>query len=538
MLEKYTPDHPVTVALANYLLKNQTKKELRALAHGESNQFFEMYANDPVGFCEVELGETLTDDIKRMMESVRDYPITIAKSATGPGKTFAAARAAVWWYETFPGSQVYTAAAPPEGNLRRLLWGEIGSIVHSRPQIFRNDKITSLNIQSHDQHFLTGVTIPMSGTSEQQEAKFSGKHAPYLLFIIDEGDAVPDEVYRGIEGCMSGGHARLLIMFNPRAEMGEVYTMERDKLANIVHLSAFNHPNVRTGKDIIPGAVTRDKTVERINKWCRPLQDKETQDETCFELPEFLVGVTALDAMQNPYPPLGAGWYKIMEPAFNYMVLGQYPAQAINQLISREWLLKARKRWDDYVTENGEVPPLYTPGIMGLDVGEFGPDLSVQCFRYGGFVEKLLFQGGVDTMVTGDWAIKQYKKRDLERANVDGTGVGAGVAPHLQRNGCSANSVKVASSPTKKSDLGEFGILRDQLWWSTREWLRTEDAMLPPDEDLLEELKIPTYEVVKGKVKIMGKQTMRELLKRSPDRAEALIMTFYSGGFFEGCDLG
>ena len=62
--------------------------------------------------------------------------------------------------------------------------------------------------------------------------------------------------------------------------------------------------------------------------------------------------------------------------------------------------------------------------------------------------------------------------------------------------------------------------------------------MLPPDEDLLEELKIPTYEVVKGKVKIMGKQTMRELLKRSPDRAEALIMTFYSGGFFEGCDLG
>ena len=38
-----------------------------------------------------------------------------------------------------------------------------------------------------------------------REAKFSGKHAPYLLFILDEGDAIGDEVYRGIESCMSGG---------------------------------------------------------------------------------------------------------------------------------------------------------------------------------------------------------------------------------------------------------------------------------------------------------------------------------------------
>ena len=75
-----------------------------------------------------------------------------------------------------------------------------------------------------------------SGTEAQREAKFSGKHAPYLLFILDEGDAIPDEVYRGIESCMSGGHARLLIMFNPRAEVGEAYRMERDGRANVIKL--------------------------------------------------------------------------------------------------------------------------------------------------------------------------------------------------------------------------------------------------------------------------------------------------------------
>ena len=114
------------------------------------------------------------------------------------------------------------------------------------------------------------MTIPASGTPAQREAKFSGKHAPNLLFIIDEGDAVPDEVYKGIESCMTGGHARLLIMFNPRAEIGEPSRMERDGRASVVHLSAFSHPNLIQGKDVIAGAVTRETTVRRINQWCRP----------------------------------------------------------------------------------------------------------------------------------------------------------------------------------------------------------------------------------------------------------------------------
>jgi hypothetical protein len=61
--------------------------------------------------------------------------------------------------------------------------------------------------------------------------------------------------------------------------------------------------------------------------------------------------------------------------------------------------------------------------------------------------------------------------------------------------------------------------------------------MLPPDELLIEELCTPTYEIQNGKIRIMKKQTMRELLKRSPDRADALCLTFATGGFFEDCNL-
>ncbi|MEJ2731879.1 MAG: hypothetical protein P8185_25780 [Deltaproteobacteria bacterium] len=490
---------------------------------------FSRYQTDPVGFGEQVLGETFTDDVKMLMESVRDNPITLAKSANAVGKTHAAARVSVWWYKSFPNSQIFTGAAPPESNLKKLLWGEIGSIIERHVDLFEPDTATTLHIQKSAQNFLTGVTIPSSGTEAQREAKFSGKHAPYLLFVLDEADAIPDEVFRGIESCMSGGHARLLMMFNPRAEMGEAYRMERDGRANVVKLSAFNHPNVIAGKDEIPGAVTRETTVRRINEWCRPLAGEEKPDGECFELPEFLSGAIAKSHSGQEYPPLKPGWYKIMEPAFAYMVLGEYPAQGANQLISKEWIARARSRWDAYVAEHGESPPKGTSAIMGQDVGEFGSDSSAACFRYGGFVERLVVWSGVDTIATGDRAIVEYQGRKVLRANVDATGTGAGVAPYMQRRGCSANHVMVASSPTEKTELGEFYILRDQLWWACREWLRTDPgAMLPPDEMLIEELQTPTYEVKNGKIRVMDKATMRELLKRSPDRADSLTLTFYS----------
>jgi len=499
---------------------------------------FQQYQEDPVRFGQDVLGETFTEEVKTLMDSIRDYPITVARSANATGKTHAAARIAIWFYKTFPDSQVYTSAAPPESNLKKLLWGEIGSTVEKHPKLFTSNSLRSLFIGRSARSFISGVTIPASGTEAQREAKFSGKHAPYLLFIIDEGDAVPDDVYRGIESCMSGGHARLLVMFNPRHQSGEIFRLERDGRANVVKLSAFNHPNVVTGEDQIPGAVTRETTIRRINQWCRPLVNGEATDGSCFQLPAYLVGLTARSQSGEEYPPLQPGFYKIMDPAFSYMVLGEYPAQGSQQLISREWIAAARSRWDIYVTRYGEIPPVGAYATSGLDVGEFGADSNVLCFRYGGFVERMVPWSGLDTMETADRAAAECQGRKVSTVNVDATGVGAGVSPAMQRQGCIAVAVKAASSPTQKTEQGEFQILRDQLWWACREWLRTDPgAMLPPDEMLIEELQTPSYEIARGKIRVMKKDTMREVLKRSPDRADALCLTFHSGGFFAGLDL-
>lgn len=505
---------------------------------------FAAYEKDPVGFGNDKLRENYTDEVKILMESVRDYPVTIAVSATGVGKTHAAARVATWFYKTHKQAKVFTAAAPPIDNLETLLWGEIGNVVRKNKKMFANDYITRLSISSapplnsttlddleyeeEDVSFIKGVTIPTSGTTHERESKFSGKHAPNMMFIFDEGDAVPDEVYKGADGCMSGGNVRMLIMFNPRVQVGEAYQKIRDGRANVVYLSAFGHPNVITGQDVIPGAVTREVTVRRINEWCRPLVNDEVPDSECFKLPEFLDSVIAYSQSGKEYPPLKAGYYKIMEPSFSYMVLGKYPAKGSSQLISMSWISAARSRWDAYVARYGEVPPVGTVAIMGQDVAEMGNDENVSCFRYGGFVPRLISWDGVDLRITGDRAAVEMKQRNVIACNVDGTGVGAGIAAYMTLRNCqSVYSAKVASSPTKQTEMGEFRIMRDQIWWSCREWLRIDPgSMLPPDEQLIEELAIPTYDIRNGKIEVMKKDVMKELLKRSSNRADALCLTF------------
>ena len=154
------------------------------------------------------------------------------------------------------------------------------------------------------------------------------------------------------------------------------------------------------------------------------------------------------------------------------------------------------------------------------------------------FVEKMISWSGVDVIATAERAAREFKKRRVTVCNTDATGVGAGVAPAMEKEKCAANPVKVASRPTQRSNHGEFYRLRDQLWWMCREWLRTDPgAMLPPDEQLVEELSVPTYSVENGRIRVMRKIIMRELLKRSPDRADALCLTFATGGLFAGCDL-
>lgn len=468
----------------------------------------------------------------------------LAEHYTVTHNSFAAARIGLAFYLTWPDAQVYITAAPPERNLTDNIWAHIAHIQYKKPAIFSGHHTSRMKISRHKLSFIEGVTIPTTGTKEERQAKFSGRHAPHLLFIVDEGDAVPEEIFLGIESCMSSEYVRLLILFNPRAPQGIVFEKARTSKAKVVEISAFSHPNVAQGIDVIPGAVSREVTVRRINEWTRPLAFEEKSDNDCFEVPEFLVGCTAQSQDGTPFPPLQAGWRKVVNAEFWYMVLGKYPPQGSSQLIAQEWVDAAINRRKNYVAIYGDIPPANIRPILGIDCAEYGGDNNLCCARYGGFVGQLRRWAGLDADQNSDYAWKLYKEYDAASVMVDALGVGASVAPKMSRLSVEEKwrspstgepavifGVKVSEKPSKmtSSDLGDFFSIRDEIYWRVREWLRLDPtAMLPDDKLLKEELLALTYDNVtlNGKIKVVSKDKLRDQLKRSTDSADGLALTF------------
>ncbi|NOQ49285.1 MAG: hypothetical protein GQ553_01270 [Nitrosomonadaceae bacterium] len=254
-------------------------------------------------------------------------------------------------------------------------------------------------------------------------------------------------------------------------------------------------------------------------------------------MPNFLVGAVGVADNGIPYPPLPEGMRKIVEPSFSYMVLGEYPPQSEMQLISRAWINAAVERGKVYRALYGDAPPANVQPLMGVDAAELGADPNVVCLRYGDYIAPFITWNGVDSDLTADQSMDLYVEHDVDIVYVDATGVGSHIAPRISRMGrdvdrdVRAVAVKVSEKPTigSETEIGRFYSLRDELWWNVREWLRTsQTAMLPDDPMLIMDLSTPTYDTVshKGRIKISDKKTMRERLKRSPDRADALCLTF------------
>jgi hypothetical protein len=503
---------------------------------------FAHYQGKPVEFCHDILRVTLTDEVEDMLRAAQEKPSTLARSANATGKTIAAAFFIIYWFLVYEDAQVYTAAAPPEDNLRLLLWGEIGALVEAHPELFYGFKVSlaSMRIERNKRSFVVGLAIPQSADPQQIKARFSGKHAPHLLFVFDEGDGIPKPVYDATEGCMSGGFARQLILFNPRSKSGAVYQMETSGGGYVVTLKAFNHPNVLTGNDLIPGAVTREMTVRRINIWTEPVAPGEIADgPDCFEVPRFLVGYVAHDMNGTAFPPLPPGKRRIKAADFFTKVLGEYPLQAEDQLISEVWIDAAVTRYKLWRARYGAAPSGIRP-VMGLDVAELGSDSNVVTFKYGSYVAPQIIWGGVDTEITGNRAADLFFNHNALWANVDATGIGAGAWARMRRGrGCNAHRIMVGSTKDLKRgeeelatveqiEVSGFNSIRSQMLWGVREWLRLDSgAMLPDDPELKDELLAPTYgKTVKELIFVCSTDTMKETLKRSPDRLMSLGLIF------------
>lgn len=458
--------------------------------------------------------------------------------------------------------EVYTSAAPPDRNLVRV-WSELQTLQVKYPAAFDtqvySEKYTlrDFNGRPTPKNFIEPVTIPANVPPAKQTERFTGKHAVAMLFLLDEANSVPEPIWDAIRECMTSGIVtRLVFFFNPRETHGPAIERFKDGRCFPIEVTAFTHPNVTTGRLLIPGAVTQASVLSLMAQDTRPLLPDEEDDPTnTFVVPRELIGKQGLLPDGNWSEPIVAGHLGkrvVVRQAFNYMVLGRPPKTSALQLIPPDWIAEARARWNLYVSTRGERPPVFTEEeiaaaaetgrvlanvapIGGLDVAET-QDMNVFTARWGGYFVQDVWEG-YDLKATQDKAAELYWKHECGILQVDATGLGAGVAPNLTPLGINAEGVKVASSPTTSAlevqgverIEAEFKLLRDQILWAVREWLQPfNGAMLPPDDLLLEEMAALTYEKTSnGKyISVISTDRLRTLLKRSPDRLMSLALTF------------
>lgn len=122
------------------------------------------------------------------------------------------------------------------------------------------------------------------------------------------------------------------------------------------------------------------------------------------------------------------------------------------------------------------------------------------------------------------------------RAKIDVIGVGASAYDIARSSGLSVIPVNFAegSDETDKSGRLHFINKRAELYWRLREALDPssgDDVMLPPDPELLADLKSARWEVTIRGIKVIDKETIKKQLGRSPDCADAVVIASARGGW-------
>jgi hypothetical protein len=388
------------------------------------------------------------------------------RSGHGTGKSAMLSWIVLWGLLTQPEVKI-PCTAPTGHQLFDVLWAELNKWQRRLP-----DELRGLIQINNDLASVVGAermefAAPRTARKDNPEA-LQGFHGRNLIFVIDEASGVDDAIFTVAEGSLSTPGARVIMASNPTRTSGYFYNSHhRDrKHWTCLHFSCLESPLV-----------------------------------------------------DPDYPRRMGEKYGVDSNIYAVRVLGQFPRAEADQFIPLEMLEAAVAR------EARAEGPM----IWGIDPAYLGDDEAVICKRQGDVVTEIVGVRGYNTMQLAGWIIDQYHetKRDRQPQHlvVDLIGVGAGVYDRLRELGYPAVGVNVAESPSSKA---KYLNLRVELWARYRDWLESGRAKLPDDADLLAQSSTLKYEYDStGRLKLESKKDLRGRGLPSPDRADALCLTFY-----------
>lgn len=197
-----------------------------------------------------------------------------------------------------------------------------------------------------------------------------------------------------------------------------------------------------------------------------------------------------------------------------------FNASCDNTLIPLDVIYKAKGK---HIQENDyRTAPL----VFGVDVARFGGDACVIQPRRGlaSFPAQRIV--GIDNMSFASLLHRRIVAEQPDAVFID-AGRGEGVIDRLRQLGSPSSIIEVPfSGQARDHSVNGYANRRAEMWDSMRKWLQQGGA-IPDDYELTKELAAVTYTYDgQGRLKLESKEVIRERVGFSPDRADALALTF------------
>lgn len=320
--------------------------------------------------------------------------------------------------------------------------------------------------------FISARSFPKTANADEQGRTLSGLHSKYIWYGIDESGDISSNVLNAAEQGLSTGpiFGKIMQAGNPTSHTGMLYdvcTNMRERWEIITITGDPDDPE-RSARIDIEWAREQIKQHGRENPWVMAY------------------------------------------------ILGLFPPGGINALLGPDEVELAMSRHltiDQYE---------YSQKRLGVDVARFGDDETVLFPRQGLLAHNCVTMKGARTDEIAARVMLAKKNWEHEIDLVDGTGGwGAGVIDSLIQAGRSPYEINFSS----KAADSQYANRRAEMWFEMAKWIKGR-GVLPKDRRLLKELVSPTYSLVGGKFQLEPKEQIKKRLGFSPDRADALALTF------------
>lgn len=423
-------------------------------------------------------GHRLAPFQRRIAHALYAHRRVAVQSATNQGKTFLAAllvRHFLLGDGTGRRSRVLTTATNwPQ--VEKVLWAEIHRQGRDAAPRIGGGFDEKLDLTS-----LRCATGEAYGLSTDDPTAFQGSHWDRQLIIFDEASGVRPAIHAAAESLMSGRDCYWFQISNPDRISGPFYeACQRPDLWHVVELSALDHPNVVTGRQVIPGAVSREWVEERRRVWGE-------------------------DSNQ-----------------WRVYVLGKFPLSDSGTLIPIDLLRAASER----------TPTAKDGAHMGVDLS-LGGDETVATLVVNRVVtaQKRWRQAdpmastGTIVQLMGEWGVP------AENVHVDVCGLGAGPVARLHELGHSVDGVDFGAGAEGDWDGifldTRFHNRRVELYHVARQLLKDGELRIPAEyQDTWADLAAVQMAPVAsdGACKLEPKDAVKRRLGRSPDCGDSLVL--------------